>query len=226
MEVETNKTAVLEARDLYRFYHAGDEETLALRGVSLALAAGEFVAVTGPSGSGKSTLIACLAGLDDPDGGVVRIAGQRISHCSESERSRLRARHIGIMRQSGNLIELLSVSENVQIARALGSGAGRGVRELLDSVGMWSKASTRASRLSGGQTARVSLAVALAGQPDIILADEPTGEVDRASEAAVVELLAAEAARGTAVLVVTHSDQVAAAASRILHLVDGELHHA
>jgi putative ABC transport system ATP-binding protein len=100
----------LEARSLYRFYRAGDEETLALQGVSLTVHGGEFVAVTGPSGSGKSTVLACLAGMDDPDGGSVRIAGQRISHRPEPKRARIRARHIGMLFQNANLLEHLTVA--------------------------------------------------------------------------------------------------------------------
>src|SRR5258708_7430598 len=112
-------TSTLDAHDLYRFYHAGDDETLALRGVSLAVEAGELVAITGPSGSGKTTLLACLAGLDEPDGGMVRIAGKPLSRRSEQERTRLRARSIGMLFQSVNLIQHLTVTGNVLLAQRL-----------------------------------------------------------------------------------------------------------
>ena len=212
----------VEATDLFRFYHSGDEETLALRGVSLVVRSGELVAVVGPSGSGKSTLLACLAGLDDPDGGVVRVRGERLSRRSEADRARMRASSMGILLQSGNLLEHLSVIENVELAQSLAVGApARPGRELLASVGLFDKVHARPSRLSGGQAARAGLAAALASAPPILLADEPSGEVDSANERDIVALLLAEAARGTAVLVVTHSDRVAAAATRVVHLLDG-----
>ena len=123
-------TAVLDAHDLYRFFHAGDDETLALRGVSLAVKAGELVAVTGPSGSGKSTLPACLAGLDDPDGGMVYIAGEPLSRRPEPERAAMRARSIGMLFQSNNLFDHLTVRRNIELARDLRDRykAGEGTR--------------------------------------------------------------------------------------------------
>ena len=213
----------VEAIDLYRFYHAGDDETLALRGVSLVVQPGELVAVMGPSGSGKSTLLACLAGLDDPDGGVVHVKGERLTRRDEADRALRRAKLIGVLLQSGNLIDHLSIAENIQIARTLAGGGGRSPHELLAAVGLPNKASARPSRLSGGEAARAGLAVALAGDPVVLLADEPTGEVDHLNEHVIVELLLAEAARGTAVLVMTHSSRLAAAATRVLHLDDGRL---
>lgn len=216
--------AVLDARDLYRFYHAGDDETLALRGVSISVAAGEMVAITGPSGSGKSTLLACLAGLDEPDGGVVNIEGERLSRRSETERAALRARSIGVLFQSGNLIEHLSVVQNVTLAQRLaGRKPGTQPKVLLYELGLAERATARPSQLSGGETARAGLAVALANSPAIVLADEPTGELDATTADRVLGLLRAHTAAGGAVVVVTHSPFVAASADREIRLFDGTI---
>jgi putative ABC transport system ATP-binding protein len=215
---------VIEARELYRFYHAGDDETFALRGVSLSLGAGEVVAVVGPSGSGKSTLVACLAGLDEPDGGHVVVAGHRITRRPEASRADLRARFIGVVMQSGNLIEHLSIEENIRAVQSLARGAGtQSPQELLDAVGIAGRGSARPSTLSGGEAARAGLAVALANDPSVLLADEPTGEVDGENERVVLELLRRRADAGRGVLVVTHSDTVAAAADRVVRIVDGRV---
>jgi putative ABC transport system ATP-binding protein len=214
-------TTVVEAHSLYRFFHAGDDETLALRGVSLDLVAGEMVAVTGPSGSGKSTLLACLAGLDEPDGGMVRIGGERLSRRSEDVRARLRARHIGVLYQQSNLIGHLSVADNVAVARRLGGGGHDG--DVLERCAIGSRAHARPAQLSGGELARAGLAVALANDPPVVLADEPTGELDEVTAEAILDLLAARAAGGAAILIVTHSAAVAARADREIGLRDGQV---
>ena len=214
----------LEAVTLYRFFHAGDEEVLALRGVSVKVERGEMVAVVGPSGSGKSTLLACLAGLDEPDGGHVRVAGQAVSRRSEVRRAELRARYIGVVFQSDNLIGHLGLEENVRLAQRLAGRDDRQRRaELLDRLGVASRAAALPRALSGGELVRAALAVALANAPAVLVADEPTGELDSVTEKRVLDLLAAEAARGCGVLVATHSDAVAAAADRLVELVDGEV---
>ncbi|MDQ1486912.1 MAG: putative transport system ATP-binding protein [Actinomycetota bacterium] len=216
--------APLRTTDLYRFYRAGEEETLALRGVSLHLAAGEVVAVTGPSGSGKSTLLACLAGLDEPDGGTVWVAGVRISNRPEPERAEARARHIGLLFQTSNLLAHLSVADNVALAQKLaGRRPSASVDVLLTGLGIVRRAHARPGELSGGETARAGLAVALANDPEVILADEPTGELDRATEDEVLGLLRQRADSGRAVLIASHSPAVAAMADRVLRLHDGRL---
>ena len=215
---------VVLARELYRFYRAGDEETRALRGLSLTVRAGELVAVAGPSGSGKSTLMALLAGLDEPDGGDVRLAGERMSHRPEAVRTLLRRRLVGVLRQSGNLVEHLDVRSNVALVHRLRGrrGAGRrAVSELLDMVALDHRAGALPGELSGGELARAGLAVALAGDPAVLIADEPTGELDLANEHRVLALLREAAAEGAAVLVASHSTEVAAEADRVLHLADG-----
>ena len=218
---------LLTAHELYRFYHMGDEETAALRGVSLTVHRGEMVAVVGPSGSGKSTLIACLAGLDEPDGGHVAVAGARLTRRPDSHRATLRARHIGVLLQSGNLIELLTVAGNIALAQSLArpqAGSRRDTpAELLAGVGLATRGGARPSRLSGGEAARAGLAVALANDPEILLADEPTGEVDTANEERVLELLRRRVDAGRAVVVATHSTRVAAASQRIVRIVDGRI---
>jgi putative ABC transport system ATP-binding protein len=215
---------VLQARSLYRFYRAGDEETLALQGVSLTLRPGEFVAVTGPSGSGKSTLLACLAGMDDPDGGSVHVAGQRISHRREPERARIRARHIGMLFQQDNLLDHLTLRNNLALVRSLAGRRGRVDRpDMLGLLGLSDRAAAYPGQLSGGELARAGLAIALANAPALVLADEPTGELDSAAETRVLELLSEAAARGTAVLVASHSSAIAAAATRVIALTDGRI---
>lgn len=215
---------VLQARSLYRFYRAGDEETLALQGVSLTLQPGEFVAVTGPSGSGKSTLLACLAGMDDPDGGSVHVVGQRISHRPEPERARIRARHIGMLFQQDNLLDHLTVRNNLALVRSLAGRRRRADRpDVLGLLGLSERAAMYPSQLSGGELARAGLAVALANTPALVLADEPTGELDGTTETRVLELLSEAAARGTAVLVASHSPAIAAAATRVVRLTDGRI---
>jgi putative ABC transport system ATP-binding protein len=217
-------SATLVAEDLYRFYHAGDEETLALRGVSVSAAPGEVVAVTGPSGSGKSTLMACLAGLDDPDGGSVRIEGVRISRRPEGERAKLRARRIGMLFQSANLIEHLDVAANVALAqRVAGRIEPRRRDALLERLGLTARAAAYPSQLSGGESARAGLAVALANEPAVILADEPTGELDSVNAARVMELLRDATDQGAAAVIVTHDAEIGALADRRIVLEDGRV---
>ena len=215
---------ILEAVDLYRFYHVGDDETLALRGVSLRLYPNEIVAVTGPSGSGKSTLLACLAGLDEPDGGSVRIAGEVMSRRPEAERAALRARKVGMLFQSGNLLDHLSVEQNVLLAQRLaGSVDSKRVAALLAEVGLADRAGAAPITLSGGETARAGLAVALANNPVVILADEPTGELDEVTSTRIMELLRRHSLAGAAILIVTHNPTVAAIADREISLLDGQV---
>ena len=215
-------TRVLEASSLYRFFHAGDEETLALRGVSMKVDAGEMVAIMGPSGSGKSTLLACLAGLEEPDGGMVRLVGETISRRTESARAALRACHLGMLFQSANLLEHLTVDQNVALAQQLAGSPDRARRSaLLEGLGISSRSRARPSQLSGGETARAGLAVALANDPKVVLADEPTGEADATTEAQVLALLRERAEAGSGVVIVTHSAAVAAAGDRTIVLADG-----
>ncbi len=217
-------TTVLEAFDLYRFYHAGEEETLALRGVSMRLDAGEMVAVMGPSGSGKSTLLACLAGLDEPDGGHVEVMRQRLTRRPEAERAALRAAHIGILLQAGNLFDHLSIENNARVQMRLARNyEERRLDGLLASVGLTGRRHALPAQLSGGEAARAGLAVALAAAPPVLLADEPTGEVDAETEEEILRLFARRGRDGGATLIVTHSEALAAHADRIVRLRDGRV---
>ncbi|MYT24359.1 ATP-binding cassette domain-containing protein [Streptomyces sp. SID7760] len=219
---------VLSARELYRFYRSGAEETLALRGVSLEVERGETLAVIGPSGSGKSTLLACLAGLDEPDGGYVYVGGERVSHRPEAERARVRAQRIGVLLQSGNLLPHLDLGTNILLARSAARSSRTpprppGVDELLDDVGLGTRRRALPRELAGGERARAGLAVALANAPDVLLADEPTGELDGRTEQRILDLIRSHARAGTGVLLVTHSRQAVRIADRIITLHDGRI---
>lgn len=222
---EASHDDALTARELYRFFRAGEEETLALRGVSLRVRRGETVAVVGPSGAGKSTLLSCLAGLDEPSGGEVRVAGVRISHRPETERARLRAQHIGVLLQTRNLVAHLSVRDNVRLAHsAVGARPAVSARELLDEVGLAGRAHALPRQLSGGELARAGMAVALANSPAVLLADEPTGELDGGTERLILQMLRDRAALGCAVLIVTHSAEAVRVADRVIALDNGRAH--
>lgn len=215
---------VLEAQELYRFYHIGDDEIRALRGVSLSVDPGEMVAVVGPSGSGKSTLLACLTGLDEPDGGWVNLQGRRLTRRSEVERASLRARNIGILLQSGNLFDHLTVENNIRLAQHLAGKPDEGyLEELLDWFGLKQRRDNRPVHLSGGETARAGLAVALSAHPALLITDEPTGEVDAQTEAQVLDSLLDYRKQGGTLILATHSDALAAHADRIIRLFDGKI---
>lgn len=217
---------VLEAFDLYRFYHAGEEETLALRGVSIGLGEGEIVAVMGPSGSGKSTLLACLAGLDESDGGYVELMGERLTRRPEATRAAMRAANIGILLQSGNLFEYLTVEDNARLQMSLARKTDeRRLGELIDLVGLGDRRRSRPSQLSGGEAARAGLVTALAADPKVLLADEPTGEVDEETEAEVVRIFERRREEGYGTLIATHSEALASKADRVVRLIDGRVAH-
>jgi putative ABC transport system ATP-binding protein len=224
VKAQTTTETVLAARNLYRFYYSDDDETLALRGVSLRVGAGEMVAIVGPSGSGKSTLLACLAGTDEPNGGEVRILGERITRQPELQRAAIRGRSLGFLFQSDNLIEHLTVEENVLLPMRLARKVNeQRLRTLLDVLGLIHRRRAYPGQLSGGEAVRAGLAVALAAAPKILLADEPTGEVDAATEAWVLDLLERYCKDGGAVVVATHSATLAQRASRIVRLADGKV---
>ena len=212
---------------LSKTYREGEIETPVLRDVDLDLVAGEITSLVGASGSGKSTLLSLISGLLWPDRGTVLFAGQDIAVLDDEARARLRARNVGVVLQSGNLVPFLSALENVELAIEL---AGRGRRaghakDLLGELGLGRRLRHRARRLSGGEAQRVTIAIALANDPDLLLADEVTGALDPASAEQVVDLIAgASQARGLTVLYVTHSSELAARADRRLRIADGAVH--
>ena len=217
--------AMLEVDDLFRFYHPGEAEVRALRGASLNLDGGETLALVGPSGSGKSTLLACIAGLDEPDGGAVVIDGERMTRRPEAERAALRAKSIGFLAQSGNLFSHLTVAENVRLQLRLRGerGGADAIGRLLDQVGLSNRAKALPATLSGGEAARAGLAVALSGDPPLLIADEPTAEVDRDTEERILDALERRRAAGGATLIATHSAAVSARASRVIGVENGRL---
>ncbi len=218
---------MLKLEDVSKVYRTSEVETLALNEVSLRIDPGEFVAIMGPSGCGKSTLLNVLGLLDSPSSGAYHFFGEEVAGRSEAQLTRLRREHIGFVFQSFNLIDDLSVAENVEVAllyRGVGAGERRRrVAEALERVGMGHRARHRPQQLSGGQQQRVAVARALVSAPRLILADEPTGNLDTANGDEVMRLLTEAAAAGVTVVMVTHSLVHAAVAQRTIKLLDGRV---
>ncbi len=214
----------MTASELTRRYGEGETAVDALRGVSLNVPAGQLVAIMGPSGSGKSTLMHLLAGLDKPTSGTVEIAGTEITSLDDTALTRLRREHIGFVFQFFNLLPMLTAEENVLLpATIAGSRPDRAwMDELLSRTGIEDRRSHRPSELSGGQQQRVAIARALVTKPTIVLADEPTGNLDSKTGGEILELLRASADDyGQTILMVTHEGRAASIADRILFLADG-----
>jgi putative ABC transport system ATP-binding protein len=219
-------TTAVAARDVVRRYGEADYAVDALRGVSLAVPSGQFAAIMGPSGSGKSTLMHILAGLDQPTSGAVEIGGEEITTMGDKELTLLRRRHIGFVFQAFNLVPTLTAEENIVLPLAI---AGRKtesswIEAVIGRVGLGDRRHHRPAELSGGQQQRVAVARALASEPTVLFADEPTGNLDSHSGAEVLELLG-EAAReyGQTIVMVTHDPRAAAGADRVIHLADGQV---
>jgi putative ABC transport system ATP-binding protein len=218
---------IVEARHVSRTFPMAAAPVAALRDVSLGIASGEYVAVVGPSGCGKSTLLHILGCVDVPTGGEVLFHGRGVSSLSDGDRSRLRLREIGFVFQRFFLLPMLTAWENVELPQAE-AGVDRAVRrrraaELLEYVGLSNRAGHRPSELSGGEMQRVAIARALANRPRLLLADEPTGELDQETGGQIVTLLDELHKDGTAVVVVTHDMAVAARAHRLLTMRDGRI---
>lgn len=218
---------MLKLSNISKIYQGGGVRTTALDRVSLEIDAGEYVAITGPSGCGKSTLLAMLGLLDTPDSGQYWFEGKDVSAYSEAQLNQLRRGRIGFIFQSFNLIEQLTVAENVELALEYMNvpSAERKARvaAMLDKLGVAHRARHRPSQLSGGQQQRVAIARALVARPAMLLADEPTGNLDSAHGDEVMRILRQINAEGTTVVMVTHSPSHAAQASRTLRLLDGRI---
>jgi len=216
--------ALVRVDEVSKTYREGPAVTRVLHGASLELARGETTSLVGASGSGKSTLLGLIAGLMVPESGRVVFDGQDITELDDTDRARLRAGRIGIMLQSDNLIPFLTAAENVELAVELGGGgrAGARARDVLSELGLADRLHHLPRRLSGGEAQRVSVAVALANDPDLLLADEVTGELDSANAEQVMEVIShASRDRGLTVLFVTHSRDLAARAAHRLRLESG-----
>jgi putative ABC transport system ATP-binding protein len=218
--------AALELHDVFKIYRSGPVETVALRGLDVRVEKRELVAVLGPSGCGKSTLMSLAAGLDQPSAGEVRVFGRSLGRLGEDELAAYRARDLAVVFQSDNLWPSLTAQENVATGLRLAGvpDARDTARSALEAFGLGGRSTHRAGALSGGEQQRVAIAAAAARRARLVLADEPTGELDRDNESRVLAALRELCASfGSTVAVVTHSEQVAAAADRVIELRDGRV---
>jgi len=224
-----NMTAVIELHDLTKTYKLGDEVLHALDHVTCTIQAGEFVAITGPSGSGKSTLANIIGGLDRPTSGTVLIDGQDLSHVRDRQLSDYRNHHIGFVFQSFNLQGTQTALENVMLplvfSRMKSKDRKARAHECLEAVGLGDRLKHRPSQLSGGQRQRVAIARALAAKPSIILADEPTGNLDSARGDEIMKLLKDLNKQGITLIVITHDMSIAKQADRVIQIKDGKVAH-
>ena len=223
-----SQAPALKATGLYQIYREGEVETVALKGASLALEGSSWTSVMGPSGSGKSTLLHVLAGLLEPSGGSVVVDGKDVTRLPPPERAQWRRRSVGVVLQRDNLHPLLDVADNMALPLRLDGRSKKEIRsrvdELLEQVGLAGHRGHRVGQLSGGEAQRVAIAVALAPRPKVLLADEPTGELDEGTASAILDLLdELRATEGAAVMTVTHNPQVAERADRRVTMRDGVL---
>ncbi len=219
--------AVLVATELRKDYPMNGETVHALQGASLTINAGEYVAIVGPSGSGKSTLLQLLGGIDTASGGSVQLAGKRLESLSDRELTRVRLTKLGFIFQRFHLLPVLTAQENVELPMSE-AGVKRDERraravELLSYVGLAHRAGHRATQLSGGEMQRVAIARALANRPAVILADEPTGELDARTGRGILDLFRRLSLDGVTLVVVTHDERLAAEAGRVVHMLDGRI---
>lgn len=218
---------MIKIENLSKIFHTENVETIALNGVSMEVEDGEFVAIMGPSGCGKSTLLHILGLLDNPEGGNYWLDGTEVGHLKEKDRTRYRKGRIGFVFQSFNLIDELTVEENIDLQLKYldvpKAERKQRVLEILRKVNLSHRAQHYPQQLSGGQQQRVAIARAVVGKPQLILADEPTGNLDSKNSLEVMQLLSQLNAEGTTIVMVTHSQHDAAYAHRIVHLFDGQV---
>jgi putative ABC transport system ATP-binding protein len=222
-----NGEPILEADGVRKIYRSGADSIVALHGLDLVVPQGQFVAVMGPSGSGKTTLLNCVSGLDEIDSGRVLVEGLSIHELSDKERTKHRAKAMGFIFQAFNLIPVFTATENVELPLLLAGvreyDARIRARETLERVGLGHRLERRPMELSGGEQQRVAVARALAGEPSIVWADEPTGNLDSEMAGAVIDLLAELHEEGLTIILVTHDPTVAAHADRLITVRDGRL---
>jgi putative ABC transport system ATP-binding protein len=222
-----NGEPILEAEGVRKIYRSGADSIVALHGLDLVVPQGQFVAVMGPSGSGKTTLLNCVSGLDEIDSGRVLVEGLSIHELSDKERTKHRAKAMGFIFQAFNLIPVFTATENVELPLLLAGvreyDARIRARETLERVGLGHRLERRPMELSGGEQQRVAVARALAGEPSIVWADEPTGNLDSEMAAAVIGLLGELHDEGLTIMLVTHDPTVAAHADRLITVRDGRL---
>jgi len=225
--VTSESAPALEVKGVRKTFEAEIAPVRALRGVDLVVQRGTFLALMGPSGCGKSTLLNLVAGLEEPDEGTILVAGEPMTGGTEDDHAMIRRRHIGIVFQFFNLLEGMTVLENVALPAIIAGrnrkGAETRARDLLDLLGIADKASEMPGVLSGGQRQRLAIARALANEPTLLLADEPTGALDSAGGQEVIELMSRLHAAGQTIILVTHDAGVAAAADTVLTMRDGRI---
>jgi putative ABC transport system ATP-binding protein len=218
---------ILAARDVHKTYRSGSLEVAALRGIDIDIHPGELVMVMGPSGNGKTTMLNCLSGLDDIDGGTVHVDGVDIHRLGDAARTEQRAQRMGFVFQTFNLIPVFTAAENVELPLLVtgmrAKDARRRARAMLERVGLAGRADHRPAELSGGEQQRTAIARALVGEPAIVWADEPTGNLDSSTASAVLDLFRDAHAAGQTVVIVTHDAAIGATGQRLVQLHDGRI---